>query len=97
MCLSIPSKITHINHENNIATVDTMGITREASLDLIDQPVAVGDYVLIHIGFAMNKIDETDALQSLNAYQEIIEAMEEEERRKLILEGDHCSGRGHDE
>jgi hydrogenase expression/formation protein HypC len=97
MCLSIPSKITHINDENNIATVDTMGITREASLDLIDQPVNVGDYVLIHIGFAMNKIDEADALQSLNAYQEIIEVMEEEERRQLILQSDNCTDRSSDE
>jgi hydrogenase expression/formation protein HypC len=97
MCLSIPSKITHINDENNIATVDTMGITREASLDLIDQPVRVGDYVLIHIGFAMNKIDEDDALDSLNSYQEIIEVMEEEERRQLVLQSDNCSDRSDDE
>jgi hydrogenase expression/formation protein HypC len=97
MCLSIPSKITHINDENNVATVDTMGITREASLDLIDQPVNVGDYVLIHIGFAMNKIDEADALDSLNSYQEIIEVMEEEERRQLILQSDNCTDRSSDE
>lgn len=93
MCLSIPSKVTEIDEENNIATVDTMGVERKASLDLIDQPVVVGDYVLIHIGFAMNKIDEEDALISLDIYKDIIEKMEEEDRRHAILEDDNCPNR----
>lgn len=93
MCLSIPSKITKIDEETNIATVDTMGVTRQASLDLIDQEVKIGDYVLIHIGFAMNKIDEEDALESLKVYGEIIEKMEEEDRRNAILEDDNCPNR----
>ncbi|NVJ53678.1 MAG: HypC/HybG/HupF family hydrogenase formation chaperone [Campylobacteraceae bacterium] len=94
MCLSIPSKITKIDKENNVATVDTMGVERQASLELVDQEVEVGDYVLIHIGFAMNKIDEEDALASLEVYKEIIEKMEEEERRQAILEDDACPNRG---
>lgn len=94
MCLSIPSKITQIDEEHNIATVDTMGVERKASLDLIDQPVVVGDYVLIHIGFAMNKIDEKDALASLDVYREIIEKMEEEEKKQAILDDDTCPNRG---
>lgn len=90
MCLSIPSKITGIDKENNIATVDTMGVERKASLDLIDQPVKIGDYVLIHIGFAMNKIDEEDALESLKVYQEIIDKMDEKERLEAVEESDNC-------
>ncbi len=86
MCLSIPSKIIKIDEENNIATVDTMGVKRNASLDLIDQEVTIGDYVLLHIGFAMNKIDEEDALESLKLYQKIVDEMEEEDRRLAILE-----------
>ena len=93
MCLSIPSKVTKIDKENNVATVDTMGVERNASLDLIDQPVVVGDYVLIHIGFAMNKIDEEDALASLEVYKEIIEKMEEEDRYQAILNDDNCPNR----
>ncbi|TLP40527.1 HypC/HybG/HupF family hydrogenase formation chaperone [Arcobacter arenosus] len=93
MCLSIPSKIKKIDKENNVCTVDTMGVERNASLDLIDQPVEVGDYVLIHIGFAMNKIDEEDALESLAIYREIIEKMEEEDRQQAILDGDNCPNR----
>jgi hydrogenase expression/formation protein HypC len=86
MCLSIPSQIKHIDEEMNIATVDTMGVERQASLDLIDRDVVVGDYVLIHIGFAMNKIDEEDALESLKVYREIIEKMEERERLEFLEE-----------
>ncbi len=89
MCLSIPSKIKSIDKESNICTVDTMGVERSASLDLIDQEVKIGDYVLIHIGFAMNKIDEEDALESLKLYQEIIDKMEEEQQA-LIQESENC-------
>ncbi len=93
MCLSIPSKIKSIDKENNIATVDTMGVERHASLDLIDQPVGIGDYVLIHIGFAMNKIDEEDALESLKVYQEIIDKMDEQDRLAAIDDAENCPNR----
>lgn len=93
MCLSIPSKIKSIDTEMNTCIVDTMGVERGASLDLIDQDVVVGDYVLLHIGFAMNKINEEDALESLKIYREIIEQMEEEDRLSAIEESDNCPNR----
>ena len=92
MCLSIPSKIVVID-ENNMATVDTMGIKRQVSLDLMPDEVDIGDYILIHVGFAMSKIDEAEALQSLELYQEMLEAMEEEERRQVIEDDDNCDSR----
>ena len=55
MCLSIPSKVVAID-EDNVATVETLGVSRRVSLDLIAEPVAVGEYVLIHVGYAMEKI-----------------------------------------
>ena len=79
--------------EMNTCVVDTMGVERSASLDLIDQDVVVGDYVLIHIGFAMNKIDEEDALESLKVYQEIIDKMEEDDRLAAIEEAQNCANR----
>lgn len=80
MCLSIPSRITKIDKERNVATVDTMGVAREASLDLMqDGSVEVGDYVLIHVGFIMNKIDNEDALLSLEAFDEIARRMDDDE------------------
>ena len=76
MCLSIPSKVVEID-ENNMATVDTMGVKRQVTLDLIDEKVEVGEYVLIHVGFAMGKISEAEAIESLKLYEEIIAAMED--------------------
>ena len=94
MCLSIPSKVVKIDKQNNAATVDTMGVQREARLDLMeDDSVELGDYVLIHIGFIMNKIDEKDALDSLQAYEEILSVMDASERKKTILDDDACENR----
>ncbi len=78
MCLSIPSEVIEID-ENNTATVDTMGIKRKVSLDLIAETVNIGDYILVHVGFAMSKIDKEDALESLKIYRKMIEIMETEE------------------
>ncbi len=92
MCLSIPSKITKIDKTTNTATVDTMGVSRNASLDLMEErSVKIGDYVLIHIGFIMNKIDEEDAQSSLEAFEEVLKIMDEEELEKTIIDSDNCS------
>lgn len=74
-----------------MATVDTMGVQREAALDLMeDESVSLGDYVLIHIGFIMNKIDEIDALSSLETYKELLE-LDEKSREEIVLSDDNCS------
>ncbi|NPA53354.1 MAG: HypC/HybG/HupF family hydrogenase formation chaperone [Aquificae bacterium] len=80
MCLSIPSKVIEILPDN-FAIVDTMGVKRKVSLDLMPEPVEVGDYVLIHVGYAMTKMREEDALESLKIYEEIIRKLEEEENQ----------------
>ncbi len=79
MCLAIPSKIVKIHPDANMAVVETLGVQREASLDLMQEEVRLGDYVLLHIGYIMSKIDEQDALESLALYQEMIEKMPPEE------------------
>ncbi len=81
MCLSIPSKVISID-ENNYAVVEAMGVKREVTLDLIDEKVNVGDYVLIHVGFAMSKIDKDIALDSLKAYEEMIEVLDAEHAKQ---------------
>ena len=75
MCLSIPSKVIEMD-EKNVATVETLGVTRKVSLDLISEEVKVGEYVLIHVGYAMQKIDTQFALESLEVYQKIAEDMD---------------------
>jgi len=95
MCLSIPSKVVKISEDKTMCTVDTMGVQRDANLMMMgDDDVAIGDYVLLHIGFVMNKIDEEEALASIDTYREILELMDEEERKKAILEDDECEARG---
>ncbi|RVZ77538.1 HypC/HybG/HupF family hydrogenase formation chaperone [Helicobacter pylori] len=75
MCLAIPSKVIAIN--DNVALLETLGVQREASLDLMGESVKVGDYVLLHIGYVMSKMDEREALESIALYQEMIAKMNE--------------------
>lgn len=75
MCLSIPSEILEIDELNN-ALVQTLGVKRRVSLDLISKPCKVGDFVLIHVGVAMEKIDKEFALESIKTYKGIVEAMQ---------------------
>lgn len=75
MCLSIPSEILEIDELNN-ALVQTLGVKRRVSLDLISEPCEVGDFVLIHVGVAMEKIDKEFALESIKIYKGIVEAMQ---------------------
>ncbi|GAB6077763.1 HypC/HybG/HupF family hydrogenase formation chaperone [Hydrogenobaculum acidophilum] len=72
MCLAIPSKIVEIL-DNNIAIVDTMGVRRKASLELLNPKPSVGDYVLLHVGFAIEVLSEEDALESLKLFEEALE------------------------
>jgi hydrogenase expression/formation protein HypC len=78
MCLAIPGKIVEIvNEENNIAKVEVGGVRRNVNIGMLDRAdTNIGDYVLIHVGFAMSKVDEVEAeetlrlLKELGAYQE---------------------------
>ncbi len=94
VCLSIPSKVVKVSDDKMMCTVDTMGVQRDANLMMMEEgDVKVGDYVLLHIGFVMNKIDEEEALASIETYKEILEAMNEEERRRAIIDDDNCENR----
>lgn len=68
MCLAIPSKIVDI--QSNIATIDVEGVKRQASLMLVED-ARVGDYVIVHAGFAIQKLDESSALESLKLLREV--------------------------
>ncbi|ACN14271.1 HypC [Desulforapulum autotrophicum HRM2] len=69
MCLAVPSRIVEI--KENVATVDVDGVTREASLMLLDN-AAIGDYVIVHAGFAIERIDEDVARQTLEDMREMV-------------------------
>ena len=67
MCLAIPSKVVAI--ADNMATIDVDGVRRSVSLLLLED-VRIGDYVIVHAGFAINKIDEAAALETLRLLRE---------------------------
>lgn len=72
MCLGVPGKILEI--EKNVAKVDVGGFLREISLDLCPD-VSVGEYVLIHTGFAIQKVDEEDAKETLELLKQMAEGI----------------------
>ena len=72
MCIAFPGKIISID-EDNFAVIDIGGTKREVSLDLIDEEVALGDYVIAHAGYAMHKVDKAFAKESLETLKEIID------------------------
>ena len=73
MCLAIPSRITKI--DNNMATIDVDGVQREASLLLLED-ARVGEYVIVHAGFAIQKLDESAAQETLDILREAIAAVD---------------------
>jgi hydrogenase expression/formation protein HypC len=77
MCLAVPSRIVGI--DNLLATVDVQGARRDISLLLLPEEAQIGDYVLVHAGFAIQKVDEAAAQDALNLLKELAEAMEQEE------------------
>lgn len=72
MCLGIPARVVEI--EERTAKVDVGGLMREISLELCPE-VSIGDYVLIHTGFAIHKVDEAEALETLKILNELAESI----------------------
>ncbi len=72
MCIAFPGKVLTID-QDNFAVIDISGTRREVSLDIVDEPVAVGDYVICHAGYAIQRIDEEVALEKLSFLKELID------------------------
>lgn len=88
MCLAIPGKIIEIvDAENHIAKVEVGGVRRNINTGMLDRDEArIGDYVLIHVGFAMSRIDEKQATETLRILQEIGQYEPELDQFKLSVE-----------
>lgn len=88
MCLAIPGKIVEmVDMENRIAKVDVGGVRRNVNVGMLDEnEVAIGDYVLIHVGFAMTKIDEHEAKETIRVLNEIGQYEDEFDQFKTALE-----------
>ncbi|WP_353683702.1 HypC/HybG/HupF family hydrogenase formation chaperone [Thermodesulfovibrio sp. 3907-1M] len=78
MCLAVPSRIVEI--EGFTATVDVMGLRKQVSLMLLPEEPKIGDYVLVHAGFAINKMEPAEAEEALKIFEKIFKEMEEQEK-----------------
>ncbi|HEU4520594.1 MAG TPA: HypC/HybG/HupF family hydrogenase formation chaperone [Thermoanaerobaculia bacterium] len=76
MCLGVPGKIIDIH--GSMATVDFWGIRREVNLDIVDEPVKVGDYILNHVGFAIRRIPEETIGETLALYETLMAEAEDD-------------------
>ena len=79
MCLAVPGKIVSIDESNpelKMAKVNFGGVSRDVCIQWLDD-VNIGDYVLVHVGFALNKVDEKDAEETLRILREMGDIEEE--------------------
>ncbi|HXE37878.1 MAG TPA: HypC/HybG/HupF family hydrogenase formation chaperone [Azonexus sp.] len=69
MCLAIPARIVELRSDD-LAVVDLAGVKKEISLALVDN-VVIGDYVIVHVGYALNKLDPEEAAKTLALFAEL--------------------------
>lgn len=81
MCLAIPGEVQ--STEENLATVDVGGVEQEVRLDTLTEEVEQGDYLLVHTGFAIQKLSQEEAKETLEIFDELIET-----NKKLEEEGE---------
>jgi hydrogenase expression/formation protein HypC len=70
MCLGVPGRVVEIN--GSMATVDFWGVRRQVCLDIIDEPVVPGDYILNHVGFAIRRIPSETIQETLALYEQLM-------------------------
>lgn len=71
MCLGVPGKVLQI--DGMVASVDFFGVRRQVRLDVVDQPVAVGDYVLNHVGYAIRRIPDEEVAETLALFDQLVQ------------------------
>jgi hydrogenase expression/formation protein HypC len=75
MCLGVPGRVLEI--DGMMAQVDFFGVRREVRLDIVDEPVQPGDYILNHVGFAIRRIPETEIRETLALYETLLRGEED--------------------
>lgn len=70
MCLGVPGKVLAIDGMN--ATVDFFGVKKELRLDIVDEPVSIGDYVLNHVGYAIRRIPPSEVEETLALFEQVL-------------------------
>ena len=76
MCLGVPGRVVSV--EGSVATVDFWGVRKEVRLDVVDEHVAPGDYILNHVGYAIRRIPQGEVGATLDLYEALLKATEED-------------------
>lgn len=71
MCLGVPSKIVEINRQEQWAIVECLGVQNKVYIPLIEEEITIGDYLMVHAGYAIGKIDQEEAHHTLQLLEEI--------------------------
>ncbi|RBQ23424.1 hypothetical protein ALNOE001_10060 [Candidatus Methanobinarius endosymbioticus] len=79
MCIAAPAQIVEIREEEKIGFVDFGGVKQQVKLDLVDE-IEEGKYVLVHAGYAIEVIDDQAAKESLEAWDELLDILDEEDK-----------------
>lgn len=90
MCLGIPGRIVEIHRDRGLpmGVVDFGGVRREACLAYVENDVAVGDYAIVHVGFAISKVDEAEAKRTFEVLREMSQLDELEWMSEAIPSGE---------
>jgi len=86
MCLGVPGKVVSIDRA--VATVDFFGVRRNVRLDIVDEPVAPGDYVMNHVGFAIRRIPPSEVEETLALYEQLLAAVSNEDLLAADVRGE---------
>lgn len=95
MCLGVPGRVVSV--DGDIAIVDFWGVTKPIRLDVIDAPVAPGDYVLNHVGFAIRRIPASEIGETLVLYDELLRRADADDLMALDVRGELAAGGDIDE
>ena len=77
MCLGVPGKVLEVN--GTLATVDFWGVRKQVCLEVVDEPVQAGDYILNHVGYAIRRIPPAEIGATLALYEELLAQAERED------------------
>ena len=86
MCLGVPGRVVAV--DGLFATVDFWGVRKQVRLDIVDQPVTPGDYILNHVGFAIRRIPEEDIGETLALYDLLLQQASADDLMSADLRGE---------
>jgi hydrogenase expression/formation protein HypC len=94
MCLGVPGEVIAV--DGLLATVDFWGVRRQIRLDIVDEPVSPGDYVLNHVGFAIRRIPPSEAKATLALYEELLRKEDERDLMAADVRAELAASGGRD-